>query len=90
MNFEEFENLIKKNSEYGRKTEFLKISLSIDDYRKSQPTDYGIQETFVAAYDKNQKTFVIYYPDEEKEIKLNEEDAEDEFYNNAWGTYIHK
>ncbi len=90
MNFDKFTELIKKNSEKGKKTEFMKIMLSIDDYRSTQSTDYGIEETFLAEYDKKKKDYIIYYPDKEDELHLSTEEVEDEFYNNSWGSYLHK
>ncbi len=90
MNFDDFKELIKKNSEKGRKTEFMKVTLSIDDYRKAQPTDYGIEETFLAAYDRNNRDYIIYYPDKESEVRLKRDDIEEEFYDNNWGAYMHK
>jgi|GEM_PF-6683032 len=90
MNLSDFKELIKKNSDKGRKTEFFKVNLSIDDYRKSKPTDYGIEETFVADYDKNNRDYIIYYPDRESEHRLKNNDVEEEFYEKGWGGYMHK
>ena len=90
MNIEDFKTLIKNNSKKGKKTEFLKFTISIDDYRKSKPADYGIEETFFADYDKNNKIYIIYYPDKDKEIKLDTDAVEEVFYSKKWGICIHK
>jgi len=90
MDFKDFTNLIRINSEKGRKTEFFKLQLSIDDYRKSKPADFGIEEIFFADYDEDKKNYTIYYPDKENEIALKKDDIEDEFYDKGWDRYIHK
>ncbi len=90
MDFNEFSKLIKENAKKGRKTEFFKVQLSIDDYRKSKPPEYGIEETFLADYDKNSGNYVIYYPDDENKITLKNNDIEEEFYNHRWSAYMHK
>ena len=90
MEFNEFSKLIKENAEKGIKTEFFKVQVSIDDYRKSKPSEYGIEETFLANYDKNSRNYVIYYPDSENKITFKNGDMEEEFYNHEWGSYMHK
>ncbi len=90
MNFNDFKDLIRNNAKNGRKTEFMKVTLSIDDYRKSTPTDYGVDETFLADFDRGTGDYIIYYPDKEEEIRLKSSEAEEEFYEKRWGTYIHK
>ncbi len=90
MNFNDFRDLIKNNAKKGIKTEFMKVTLSIDDYRKAKPANYGIEETFLADFDRETGDYVIYYPDKEREIRLKNNDVEEEFYDKGWGAYMHK
>lgn len=90
MNFNDFRDLIKNNSKKGIKTEFMKVALSIDDYRKAKPSDYGIEDSFLAEYDRNKGYYIFYYPDKEEELCLKNDDVEDKFYERGWGTYLHK
>ena len=90
MDFNDFANLIRKNSEKGKRTEFFKLQLSIDDYRKSKPTDFGLEDVFFADYDKSNKNYIIYYPETEEGKDVSDNEIEEEFYDNNWGSYIHK
>lgn len=90
MNFNDFRDLIKNNAARGRKTEFFKFTPSVDDYRKSKPAGYDIEDTFLADYDRNNRSYIIYYPEKDDELKLKNDDIEEEFYEKGWGTYMHK
>lgn len=90
MNVDDFKKLIRKNSREGRKTEFIRFTLSIDDYRMSVPPDFGVEERFFVEYDREHRTYKIYFPDKEQELRLNTHEVDDVFYSRAWGTCIHR
>ena len=90
MKFQEFIDLIKKNSKKGTKTEFFKVTLSVDDYRKSVPTDFGAEETFLVDYNLDNSHYTIYYPNKDYDVQLKADALEEEFYSHGWGNYFYK
>ncbi len=90
MNIDEFIDLIKENSAKNQPTEFMKIEFSIDDPRKDKPAGLEVSETFSVKYDKVFDTFLVNYPDEDRDVVLSSDDIDEIFYAQRWGTCVHK
>lgn len=90
MDIDEFIELINENSKKGRETEFIKLAFSFDDPRKGHGPGLEVDETFSVNFDKNKKVFTVYLPDKDKELILKQDELEDLFYAQRWGSCIHK